>query len=166
MIVEDARSLRRGGLFVLSAATSSKPQSPSKPQSLHRSRKMSATRCWRLVVEYQKSLRAARLVGVGPSYPMRRRSGYLLLNRESLDQRSNQTQEFLLLWSIAGCNEERSDVNVSHLAAGGKIRLMPDDYPPSIRVVSEQPPVPVSAAVNLSSPNGHAKFAPCSTLTI
>ncbi len=33
---------------------------------------------------------------------------------------------------------------------------MPDEYPPSIGVVSEQPPVPVSAAVNLSSPNGHA----------
>src|SRR2546423_9164704 len=69
--------------------------------------------------------------------------------RELLDERSNQAQEFLLLWPIASCNEERSDVNVSHLAAGGKIRLMPDDYPPSIRVVSEQPPVPVSAAVNL-----------------
>jgi hypothetical protein len=77
---------------------------------------MSATRCWRLVVEYQKSLRATRLVGVGPSYPMRRRSGYLLLNRESLDQRSNQTQEFLLLWSIASRDEKGSDLNVGALA--------------------------------------------------
>jgi hypothetical protein len=65
-------------------------------------------------------------------------------------------QEFLLLRPIASSNEEGSDLNVGHLAAGGKIRLMPDEYPPSIRVLSEQPPVPASAAINLSSPNGHA----------
>src|SRR6266513_898218 len=75
---------------------------------------------------------------------------------ELLDQRSNQAQEFLLLWPVARCNEEGSDLNVGDLAARRKIRLMPDEYPPSIGVVSEQPPVPVSAAVNLSSPNGHA----------
>jgi hypothetical protein len=75
---------------------------------------------------------------------------------ELLDQRSNQPQEFLLLWPIAGCDEEGSELNVGHLAARRKIRLMPDEYPTSTGVVSEQPPVPISTAVNLSSPNGHA----------
>jgi hypothetical protein len=42
---------------------------------------------------------------------------------------------------------------------------MPDEYPTSIRVVSEQPPVPVSPAVNLSSPNGHATFSHGCTAT-
>jgi hypothetical protein len=72
---------------------------------------------------------------------------------ELLDQRCNQAQELLLLWL---CNEEGSDLNVGHLAAGGQIRLMPDEYPISITVVGEQPSVPVSAAVNLLSSNGHA----------
>ena len=63
----------------------------------------------------------------------------------------------MLLWSIASCNEEGSELNVGHLAARGEIGLMPDEYPPR-RVVREQPPVPVSAAVNLSSPNGHASL--------
>ena len=73
---------------------------------------------------------------------------------ELLDQRSNQPQEFLLLWPIASCNEEGSELNVGHLAARRKIRLMPDEYPTSTGLVSEQPPVPVSAEVNLSGPNG------------
>ena len=63
---------------------------------------------------------------------------------ELLDQGSNQPQEFLLLWPIASCNEEGSELNVGHLAARGEIRLMPDEYPPR-RVMREQPPVPVSA---------------------
>src|SRR5438094_7527312 len=54
---------------------------------------------------------------------------------ELLDQRSNQAQEFLLLWPVARCNEEGSDLNVGDLAARRKIRLMPDEYPPSIGVV-------------------------------
>ena len=49
---------------------------------------------------------------------------------ELLDQGSNQPQEFLLLRPIASSNEEGSDLNVSHLAAGGKIRLMPDECLP------------------------------------
>ena len=77
---------------------------------------------------------------------------------ELLDQRSNQPQEFLLLWPIASCNEEGSKLNIGHLAARRKIRLMPEEYPTSTEVVSEQPPVPVSAEVNLSSPNGHARM--------
>src|SRR5205823_13454638 len=75
---------------------------------------------------------------------------------ELLDQRSNQAQEFLLLWPIAGCNEKGSELNVGHLAARGKIGLMPDEYPRTIRITGEQPPVPVSAAINFSGPNGHA----------
>src|SRR6266487_699054 len=51
---------------------------------------------------------------------------------ELLDQRCNQAQEFLLLWPVARCNEEGSDLNVGDLAARRKIRLMPDEYPPSI----------------------------------
>jgi len=34
-------------------------------------------------------------------------------------ERSNQVQEFLLLWSVASCNQEGSDLNVGHLAARG-----------------------------------------------
>jgi hypothetical protein len=78
--------------------------------------------------------------------------------RELLDQGSNQPEEFLLLWPIASCNEEGSELNVGHLAARRKIRLMPDEYPTSTGVVSEQPPVPIGAEVNLSSPNGHARM--------
>ena len=73
---------------------------------------------------------------------------------------AGQAQEFLLLRPIASSNEEGSDLNVGHLAAEGKIRPMPDEYPPGIRVVSEQPPVPVGASVNLSSPNGDATLFP------
>ena len=75
----------------------------------------------------------------------------------------------MLLWPVASCNEEGSDLNIGHLAPRRKIRLMPDEYLPIIRVMSEQPPVPVSAAVNLSSPNGHATLLPrshCKTQTV
>jgi hypothetical protein len=37
---------------------------------------------------------------------------------------------------------------------------MPDEYPIGIRITSEQPPIPVGTAVNLSGPNGHAELAP------
>ena len=34
---------------------------------------------------------------------------------------------------------------------------MPDEHPTGIRILGEQPPIPVGgAAVNLSGPNGHA----------
>jgi hypothetical protein len=39
---------------------------------------------------------------------------------------------------------------------------MPDEYPTRIRIAGEQPAIPVGTAVDLSGPNGHAKFAPCS----
>jgi hypothetical protein len=35
---------------------------------------------------------------------------------ELLDQRSNQAQEFLLLWSVASCDEKSSDLNVGDLS--------------------------------------------------
>jgi hypothetical protein len=35
---------------------------------------------------------------------------------ELLDQSSNQAQEFLLLRSVAGCNEKGSDLNVHDLS--------------------------------------------------
>jgi hypothetical protein len=35
---------------------------------------------------------------------------------ELLDQRSNQAQEFLLLWSVAGRDEKGSDLNIGDLA--------------------------------------------------
>ena len=41
---------------------------------------------------------------------------------ELLDQRSNQAQEFLLLWPVARCNEEGSDLNVGDLATRGGVR--------------------------------------------
>jgi hypothetical protein len=34
-----------------------------------------------------------------------------------LDQRTDQTQEFLLLWAAASPNKKRSDLDVSDLAA-------------------------------------------------
>jgi hypothetical protein len=36
--------------------------------------------------------------------------------RRPLDQRTNQTQEFLLLWAAASSDEKRSDLNVGDLA--------------------------------------------------
>jgi hypothetical protein len=36
--------------------------------------------------------------------------------RRPLDQRTNQTQEFLLLWAAASSDEKRSDLNVGNLA--------------------------------------------------
>jgi hypothetical protein len=43
-----------------------------------------------------------------------------------LDQGSNQAQEFLLLWPIASCNKEGSDLNVGHVAArGGLTNTLP-----------------------------------------
>ena len=38
------------------------------------------------------------------------------LPRAGLDQRTNQAQEFLLLWAIANRDEKRSDLNVGDLA--------------------------------------------------
>ena len=35
---------------------------------------------------------------------------------KSLNQRSNQAQEFLLLRSVAGCDEKGSDLNVGNLS--------------------------------------------------
>jgi hypothetical protein len=72
------------------------------------------------------------------------------------DQRSNQAQEFLLLWSVPIGNEKGSDVNVGDLATRGEVGLVPDEHPPDIRIAGEQPPIPVRTAVNLSGPNSHA----------
>jgi hypothetical protein len=43
---------------------------------------------------------------------------------------------------------------------------MSDEHPTRIRIDGEQPPIPVGTAVDLSGPNGHAKFAVCSLLLI
>ncbi len=72
----------------------------------------------------------------------------------SLDQRSNQAQEFLLLRSAASRDEKGSDLNVGGLSTRGKIGLMPDEHPTDISIAGEQPPIPVGTAVNLSRPNG------------
>ena len=81
---------------------------------------------------------------------------------ELLGQRSNQAQEFLLLWSVASRDEKGSDLNVRDLSTGGKIRLMPDKRPTGFRIAGEQPPIPLGTAVNLSRPNSHPEF--CSML--
>jgi hypothetical protein len=44
------------------------------------------------------------------------RSAHLSLSEKSLDQRSNQAQEFLLLRSVASCDEKGSDLNVGDLS--------------------------------------------------
>jgi hypothetical protein len=62
----------------------------------------------------------------------------------------------------SGRDEKGSDLSVGNLTARGKIRLMPDEHPTCFRIASEQPPIPVGTAVNLSHPNGHAEF--CSIL--
>jgi hypothetical protein len=85
-------------------------------------------------------------------------------SREPLGQCSNQAQEFLLLWSVPSRDQKDSDLNVGNLATRGKIRLMPDEHSTCFRIADEQPPIPVGTAVNLSHPNGHANFAPYSTL--
>jgi hypothetical protein len=72
---------------------------------------------------------------------------------ELLDQRSNQAQEFLLLWSVTSRDEKGSDLNVGGLSTRGKIGLMPDEHPTDIRIAGEQPPISVGTAVNLSGPN-------------
>jgi hypothetical protein len=76
------------------------------------------------------------------------------------DQSSNEAQEFLLLWSVASRDQKGSDLNVGDWATRGKIRLMPDEHPIGVRIGGEQPPIAIGAVVNLSGPNGHAKFAP------
>jgi hypothetical protein len=75
------------------------------------------------------------------------------------DQSSNEAQEFLLLWSVASRDQKGSDLNVGDLATGGKIALVPVEHSTGI-IVGEQPPITVGTVVNLSGPNGHAKFAP------
>src|SRR5258708_12960329 len=77
----------------------------------------------------------------------------------SLDQRSNQAQEFLLLRSAASRDEKGSDLNVGGLSTRGKIGLMPDEHPTCFRIAAGQPPIPVGPAVNLSRPNGTAEFS-------
>jgi hypothetical protein len=77
------------------------------------------------------------------------------------DQRSNQAQEFLLLWPAANPDKKGTDLNISNLATGGQIGLMPDEHSIRVRIEGEQPPITVSAVVNLSGPNDHA-IAPCS----
>jgi hypothetical protein len=72
----------------------------------------------------------------------------------------------LLLWSVASRDEKGSDLNVGDLATRWKIRLMPDEHPIGVRIEGEQPPIAIGTVVNLSSPNDHAEFAPCSTLAI
>jgi hypothetical protein len=75
-----------------------------------------------------------------------------------LNQRCNQTQEFLLLWSAAGRNEKGSDFNVGHLPARRKIGLVPHEHPAAIGIDGEQPPIAVGADIDRSGPNGHAEF--------
>jgi hypothetical protein len=84
-----------------------------------------------------------------------------------LNQRCNQTQEFLLLWSAAGPNEKGADLNVGHLPARRKIGLVPHENPTAIGIDGEQPPIAVGTDVNGSGPNGHAEFySSCSTLAL
>jgi hypothetical protein len=53
-----------------------------------------------------------------PSYPHAPPERTLVAEPEkSLDQRSNQAQEFLLLRSVASCDEKGSDLNVGDLSA-------------------------------------------------
>ena len=86
--------------------------------------------------------------------------------RISQTQGSNQSQKFLLFWSIAGRGEKGSDLNLGDLATRGKIGLVPDEHSATVGIKGEQPPIPVGTEVNCSSPNGHAEFAPCSDSTI
>src|SRR5260370_22214706 len=72
----------------------------------------------------------------------------------SLDQRSNQAQEVLLLRAAASRDEKGSDLKRGGLSTRGKIGLMPDEHPTDIRIAGEQPANPVGTAVNLSRPNG------------
>jgi hypothetical protein len=84
-----------------------------------------------------------------------------------LNQRCNQTQEFLLLWSATGPNEKGADLNIGHLPARRKIGLVPHESPAAIGIDGEQPPIAVGTDVNGSGPNGHAKFySSCSTLAL
>ena len=50
------------------------------------------------------------------------------------NQRCNQTQEFLLLWSAAGRNEKGSDLNVGYLPARRKIGFVPHEHPAAIGI--------------------------------
>jgi hypothetical protein len=76
---------------------------------------------------------------------------------QSLDQRTNQAQECLLLWAITRRDEKRSDPNVGDLATRGKIGLMPNEHLTAIGVADEHPSISIGGtAVNLSRPNGHA----------
>src|SRR5437868_4716247 len=82
-----------------------------------RSRKMSATRRWRLVVEQPLEKSEIAHGRYGAELPPRLAERTLVVEPErSLDQRSNQAQEFLLLRSVASCDEKGSDLNVGDLS--------------------------------------------------
>jgi hypothetical protein len=60
--------------------------------------------------------RARPTLGVATSSPIERACPTDALPISLLDQRSNQAQEFLLLWSVASRDEKSSDFNVGDLS--------------------------------------------------
>jgi hypothetical protein len=100
------------------------------------------------MIDVLKSRRTAQMRPTAPESP--------------LNQRCNQTQEFLLLWSAASRNKKSSDLNVSHLPARRKIGLVPHEHPAAIGIDGEQPPIAVGADVNGPRPKGHGSLLICS----
>ena len=73
----------------------------------------------------------------------------------SLDQRSNQPQQFLLLWTLTAPAKKGADVDIGNLAARSEIRFMSDEYARNRRIVGEIPTVTIRALVKLSGLNAH-----------
>jgi hypothetical protein len=87
-------------------------------------------------------------------------------SRELLGQCSNQAQEFLLLWPAASPDKKSSNLDISDLATGGEIGLMPHEHPMRIRIDGEQPPITVGAEVNLSGSDHHANCPSSSNFAV
>jgi len=107
-IVEDAVRFDVADSAPRAAITSSKPQNvsdaplaPSRRATTLEKSEIAHGRSWSVWAELPPCL-AERTLVVEPE--------------RSLDQRSNQAQEFLLLRSVVSCDEKGSDLNVGALA--------------------------------------------------
>src|SRR6266566_2738012 len=76
------------------------------------------------------------------------------------NQRSDQPQQLLLLWTLACAAEKGSDVLLGNPAARSEIGFVPDEYLATHRIIGQPPTVAVCAVVKLSALNTHG-IAPC-----
>jgi hypothetical protein len=76
------------------------------------------------------------------------------VRRRSLDERPNQTEQFLVFRSPPTAHEKGADINIGSLSSGGRIRLMQDRYA-TVGIADEKPLVSIRAAIKLSPGKTH-----------